>query len=118
MNRRNTLFVFAPACLILTAAVLNLNASQASSPPGPGGEELYNARCAACHGGDARGNTAVGKKMKIRDLRSPEVQKQSDEDLKKIITDGKGSMPGFGKRLDKTQIQDLVAYIRSLAQKS
>lgn len=56
--------------------------------------------------------------MKIRDLHSPEVQKQSDEDLKKIITDGKGSMPGFGKRLDKTQIQDLVAYIRSLAQKS
>jgi mono/diheme cytochrome c family protein len=56
--------------------------------------------------------------MKIRDLRSPEVQKQSDEDLKKIITTGKGSMPGFGKSLDQAKIQDLVDYIRSIGQKS
>jgi mono/diheme cytochrome c family protein len=114
MNKSNNLFFFGPACLTLTLAVLTLNASPASSA----GEEIYKAKCAACHGADASGNTPVGKRMKIRDLRSPEVQKQSDEDLKKIITTGKGSMPGFGKSLDQAKIQDLVDYIRSIGQKS
>jgi mono/diheme cytochrome c family protein len=57
----------------------------------------------------------VGKSLKVRDLRSDEVQKQSDDELTTVIADGRGKMPGYKSSLDAAQIKDVVAYIRSLA---
>lgn len=82
-----------------------------------GSTEIFKAKCAMCHGADASGQTPVGKTMKIRDLRSAEVQKQSDADLQKIITDGKGKMPSFKTKLSVADISSLVAYIRGAAKK-
>jgi cytochrome c6 len=82
-----------------------------------GGAALYKTRCAACHGADGKGDTAVGKADKIRDLSSADVQQQSDADLATVITAGKGKMPASGKSLKSDQVKDLVAYIRSLAKK-
>jgi cytochrome c6 len=79
-----------------------------------GGEALYKGKCVACHGADGKGETAVGKANKVRDLASADVQKQSDEEIAGIISNGKGKMPGYGKSLKAEQIKDLVAYIRSL----
>jgi cytochrome c6 len=79
-----------------------------------GGDALYKAKCAACHGADGKGETAVGKANKIRDLGSADVQKQSDDELAGIIGNGKGKMPAYGKSLKPEQIKDLVAYIRAL----
>ena len=81
------------------------------------GENLYKAKCAACHGADGKGETAVGKMNKLKDLGSADVQKQSDSDLTEIIANGKGKMPGYSKSLKPEQMKDLVAYIRSLAKK-
>jgi cytochrome c6 len=78
------------------------------------GGALFKAKCAACHGADGKGDTGMGKMFKIRDLGSPEVQKQSDEELTKIISDGKGKMPAYGKSLKEDQIKELVAFIRTL----
>jgi cytochrome c6 len=78
---------------------------------------LYKTKCAACHGVDGKGETAIGKTNKIRDLGSAEVQAQSDADLTTIITSGKGKMPAYGKTLKPERIKDLVAYIRTLAKK-
>ncbi len=77
----------------------------------------YKAKCSACHGADAKGETPVGKKMGINDLASPEVQKMSDAELTAVITDGKDKMPSYKKSLKPDQIKELVAYIRSLAKK-
>jgi mono/diheme cytochrome c family protein len=77
------------------------------------GESLYKTKCAVCHGPDGKGETAVGKANKIRDLGSAEVQKQSDDELSGIVTGGKGKMPAYGKSLKPEQIKELVAYIRS-----
>jgi len=77
------------------------------------GESLYKTKCAACHGPDGKGETAVGKANKLRDLGSTEVQKQSDDELSDIVTSGKGKMPAYGKSLKPEQIKELVAYIRS-----
>jgi len=76
-------------------------------------EATYKAKCAGCHGADAKGKEA----LKTRDLSSADVQKQSDADLTTIITAGKGKMPAYGKSLKPDQVTDLVAYIRSLAKK-
>jgi mono/diheme cytochrome c family protein len=50
---------------------------------------------------------------KLRDFGSPDVQKQSDQELSGIVTAGKGKMPAYGKSLKPEQIKDLVAYIRT-----
>lgn len=81
------------------------------------GAALYKTKCAACHGADGKGDTAVGKADKIRDLSSADVQQQSDADLTAVITGGKGKMPAYGKSLKPDQVKGLVAYIRSLAKK-
>jgi cytochrome c6 len=79
-----------------------------------GGGALYKTKCAGCHGPDGKGETSMGKANQIRDLGSPEVQKQSDDELGGIIANGKGKMPAYGKSLKPDQIKDLVAYIRTL----
>ena len=73
------------------------------------GEAMFKAKCAGCHGADAKGKEA----MKTRDLSSADVQKQSDADLTGIITGGKGKTPAY-KTLTPDQVKDLVGYIRSL----
>ena len=78
---------------------------------------LYKAKCAACHGADGKGETAIGKANKLRDLSSTDVQKQSDGELTTIIENGKGKMPAYGKSLKPEQVKELVAYIRSIAKK-
>jgi mono/diheme cytochrome c family protein len=78
---------------------------------------LYKTKCVACHGADGKGETAIGKANKIRDLGSPDVQKESDADLTAVVTAGKGKMPAYGKSLKPEQVKDLVAYIRTLAKK-
>jgi len=78
---------------------------------------LYKSKCAACHGADASGNTSIGKTMKIRDLHSADVQKQTDAQLTDIITAGKSPMPAYKDKLTGDQIKQLVGYIRELGKK-
>jgi mono/diheme cytochrome c family protein len=76
--------------------------------------ETYKRKCAACHGASGDGDTMLGKNLKIRSLRSSDVQKKSDEELFNIISKGRYKMPAFDHKLSKDQIHDLVRHIRSL----
>ena len=78
------------------------------------GAALYKSKCAMCHGPDGKGDTAMGKTMKVKDLASADVQKQSDADITTIIEKGKKPMPGYEGKLTKDQIDGLVKYVRSL----
>ena len=79
--------------------------------------QLYKTKCAGCHGPDGKGETTMGKALKLRDLASADVQKQSDADLTTLISAGKNKMPASGKSLSADQIKGLVGYVRSLAKK-
>jgi mono/diheme cytochrome c family protein len=81
------------------------------------GAALFKAKCAACHGPDGAATTTMGKMLKIRDLGSVDVQKQTDAELNQIITKGKNKMPAFDGKLKKEEIEQLVAYIRELGKK-
>lgn len=81
------------------------------------GATLYAAKCASCHAKDGSGNTAAGKSLKARDLRSAEVQAQSDDQLFNIIAKGKGKMPAYEKSLGADKCKQLVAVIRHLGGK-
>jgi cytochrome c6 len=76
----------------------------------------YKSKCSLCHGPDGAGS-AVGKTMKVPDLRSDVVQKKSDGELAQAIADGRGGMPPFKSSISEDQIHGLVTYIRSLAPK-
>ena len=77
------------------------------------GAATYKAKCASCHGADGKGQSPMGKKMNLRDLGSPEVQKQTDKELYDWTADGKGKMPGYKDKLSADDIKALVAYMRT-----
>jgi cytochrome c6 len=77
----------------------------------------FKAKCAACHGADGKGDTAVGKTLGIHDFASPDTQSMSDADLAQIIAMGKNKMPAYASSLKEPEIKDLVGYIRVLGKK-
>jgi mono/diheme cytochrome c family protein len=79
--------------------------------------KVFKANCTLCHGEDGSANTPTGKALKARDLRSDDVQKQTDAELAAVISKGRGKMPAFGSKFSPDMINSLVAYIRQLAKK-
>lgn len=83
----------------------------------PGAQDMaavYKRQCASCHGGDGSGKTGPGKVFKLRDLRSAEVQSQSDEQLFDILNKGKGKMPAYAN-LGHDTLHGLVKHMREMA---
>ncbi|MBI4349934.1 MAG: cytochrome c [Elusimicrobia bacterium] len=94
----------------------------AAKEDAPAGNTVYTAKCASCHGKDKKGNAGMAKAFKVEpaalDLTSKETQAKSDEELLKIILDGKDKMPAFKDKLDEGQIKELVGFIKPAAAKS
>jgi len=89
--------------------------SAAQTQPDPA--KIYKANCVLCHSADGSGDNPTGKAMHAKDLRSDEVQKQSDAELAAAITKGKGKMPAFGAKIRPDDVTNLVTYIRGMANK-
>ena len=81
---------------------------------GADGAALYKAKCAMCHGADGKGQTPMGTKMGLRDLASPDVQKQTDKQLHDWTALGKGKMPAYKDKHGDEELKALVAHMRSL----
>jgi len=78
--------------------------------------ELYNRNCARCHGAAGRGDTPIGKIFKAPDFTDPEWwarKKSTNAILSAVVVRGKGSMPAFGKKLKRSEINLLVSRVRS-----
>jgi cbb3-type cytochrome c oxidase subunit III len=77
--------------------------------------ELFARNCAKCHGKDGRAKTFRGKLSRARDLTDAEWQaKVSDERIFNSIMNGRGKMPSYDEKFSSTQIEALVAHVRSL----
>jgi mono/diheme cytochrome c family protein len=86
-------------------------------------ERTWKTKCASCHGADGKGQTDQGQKMGIGDYTSAAWQKGiTDAQIKTAITDGvnrekngkKQEMEPYKEKLPPEQIDQLVAYVRSL----
>ena len=77
--------------------------------------KIYKANCVLCHSADGSGDNPTGKAMHAKDLRSDEVQKQSDTELAEVIAKGRGKMPAFGAKIKPDDVKKLVAYLRELS---
>jgi mono/diheme cytochrome c family protein len=75
----------------------------------------FSQKCAICHGPEGKANVPMARKMGALDLTSPTIQKLSDSEIRKTITEGKGKMPPYGGILGKEGVDAMVKYVRSLA---
>lgn len=79
--------------------------------------EVFETNCARCHGADGGGDTPLGQTYKSPDFTDGEWWKKNSEitntrSLISIVTNGKGGMPAFGKKLKTAEIKSLVSYVR------
>ena len=76
---------------------------------------LFEKHCDTCHGKDGRAKTFKAKFNHARNLTDPKWQAEAtDERIFNSITNGKGKMPAWGKKLSEAQVNALVAYVRTL----
>lgn len=101
--------------ILAAVTIVTLCATAAFGANAKAGQAIYDKSCKSCHGADGTPNAAVAKMMKVdmKDLKSTEVQSLSDDDMKKIITEGKGKMKPV-KTVSGPAIDDVIAYVRSL----
>ena len=97
-------------------------AAHSSGAPLPNGSHkdadarsLFAKNCATCHGNDGQAKTFKAKLNHARNLTDSAWQANvSDERLFNSIANGRGDMPGWGKKLTEAEINSLVAYVRQL----
>jgi mono/diheme cytochrome c family protein len=82
------------------------------------GEDVYDSLCVSCHGVYGRGDGPMAAALPTppRDLSSPAYQSQvRDEELLRIIVEGKGSMPGTKDVLSAKEVRAVIAFVRVLS---
>ncbi len=80
-------------------------------------EILYRSNCARCHGVDGRGDTPLGNVYQAPDLTDrhwwyENRKTASTSKLIAIVSQGKGGMPAFGKKLKRNEVYQLVRYMK------
>ncbi len=111
--------------MLLLAIAVSVEPARAAGDAAAGAK-IYAERCARCHGKNGEGNGPDLEKLHPTsspvNWTRPVVMKQwSDKEIVDIITKGGKAvrsspvMPPFGGKLTEAQIQDLLAFIRSLA---
>jgi cbb3-type cytochrome c oxidase subunit III len=112
----------AVAVVLACASVLHAGISAQEKAAGgtaqtPRSESLFAQNCARCHGASGHGETELGRETRATDLARPAWRKRvSDKRIIASITDGRGRMPAFGKRLSKDEIAALTSYVHSLGE--
>lgn len=94
------------ACLSVAAGI----AADASA-----GQAVFNRACKSCHGADGTPNPAIAKMFNVdmQDLKSAQVQALSNDDIKKIVSAGKGKMRPVNS-VTGTDLDNIAAYVHSL----
>lgn len=110
------------ALIIISGLVLLPSAALTRANPGITVSErtataLYAKHCASCHGKDGRAKTFKAKFNKARNLTEPGWQEAvSDERIYNSISNGRGKMPGFSKKMSEAEVDALVRLVRGLRQ--
>jgi len=102
----------------LSVLPLGCKRGDAGAPPEARAEELYRVNCAGCHGLKGQGPMFAappgGGPPPPRNFTDPAFQSsRSDAELRRVIVEGRGAMPPFGKLFSEQELDLLVKKIRS-----
>ena len=119
------LVVLGPALLMVIGSVLVMLLVPHPVPKtATGGQRLYLAHCATCHGADGRGSwRATIFLMRPGDLTDPGLMDRlPDQYVFDLVKDGgamigKPGMPSFGYHLKDDEIREVVRYLRTLSRR-
>jgi mono/diheme cytochrome c family protein len=77
-------------------------------------KSLFKEKCSRCHGLDGDGATTIGDMLDVPDFTNPKwwAKETTDARLVYSVTNGKHEMPAFGKKIMKSEIEWLIAYVR------
>ena len=99
---------------LFVAAAVMVSLAPASAMAADDAQGTWDKMCAKCHGKTGAGDTKMGQKMKVHDYTKADFQaKYTDDELFKVIKEGKEDMPAYGKKLTDDQIKEQVKLIRS-----
>ena len=78
---------------------------------------IFRTNCARCHGADGRGDTPLGQTYQAPNFTDDQwwrtkAKITGTRSLVSIVSNGKGGMPAFGKKLKPSEIRSLVSYVR------
>ena len=83
------------------------------------GRSLYMQHCASCHGPDGRGETPVGKALKIRSLLDPRwAADDAPAAIAKAVREGAPGMPAMASKLSAAEIEAVAKATQELAARS
>lgn len=104
--------VLAPA-LLLTAASLRPSTAAAAetSSRAKRGEAIFQQRCVVCHNKQPGDTTPFGPPNLYGVFRGPHALTTAQ--ARTIITNGKASMPAWGKILTSSDISNVIAYLKT-----
>ena len=106
----NSIRIVAVVLIFMVLAITPALAADAAA-----GHAVYDKKCKTCHGAAGEGNPGLAKALgaTIPPLGSADVQKASDDDMKKVVTAGKGKMkPVAG--VAGADLDNVIAFVRSL----
>jgi len=93
----------------MSDAELRLNAQQAR------GRRVYNIYCVSCHPAySSHGDKGPGLKDLYKKPYLPSGLTATDEHVAQSIMQGRNMMPRFNDQLNQQDVQDLIAYLRTL----
>ena len=101
--------------ILTTITLVGLSGAAALAADAKAGQAVYDKSCKSCHGPDGTPNPGIEKMMKVtmEDMKSPAVQAMSNDDIKKIITGGKGKMKPITS-ISGADLDNVAAYIHTL----
>jgi mono/diheme cytochrome c family protein len=82
------------------------------------GKEIYEKKCALCHGikGDGKGPNSAGLDPKPTNFRDSHGEKMTDGEHFWKITTGRGGMPSFAKDLTEEERWHVINYVNTFSQ--
>jgi mono/diheme cytochrome c family protein len=99
-------------CFLLVVALTTVSAQTPPTDATLAANPVFHKNCAKCHG-----KTAAGRRFGGPSLISEKTTSTSAEDLRSIITNGKGRMPKYATKLTPEQIDTLVQQIKTQSRK-
>jgi mono/diheme cytochrome c family protein len=94
------------ACSLLVA-IAAVSAQDAPAAAGLTDNPVFQNNCARCHGKEAKGHI-IGPPS----LTSGKVPQLAPDEIRTVITNGKGHMPKFGDKLSTSDIDLLIQQIK------